>query len=142
MFEEIKWEYVAGVNNTGDDDERIVAGVEGNETHIFFTAYGGLKRVTIGQVLIFNDKADESGMQEEVDHNITESWEAAVGILVNGSPDTLVISEMGECALLSDLMTGSESRLYSVSESEEYDADTMGEVDANLLKMFDFCNEQ
>lgn len=128
-----KFDYVEGVVNTGDSDERLVARktADGN-TELVFCAYGGLRVVELKGDVKFDDVHNHLSLVKELHDNVGDDFEVMAAVKVNDDAAMIAIDSMDKITWAGcDPCT--EVTASNVYEAEEYDQ----LEDEDILMAFD-----
>lgn len=125
-----KWIKVEGYSNMGEDYEYLVAKLDGTTLSVAYMAFGGVKIVELSNV---TDVLEINlASIAEVVAEFLDDWEIAIPIESNGNKITVIVDSISEVTTY-----GGEECPVTVLSAEEYDSDTLDELDADLLKAFD-----
>lgn len=139
-MEKENWAVICGTSNLGEDNSDTVCAIMHEELcQVSYPAYAGLKILTLtGITDIAEGNIDRQDL-EAVSNAVGDFWDV---VFRAETKDKVVLVVVNECegVTLIDLFTGEEieNKTVEVDCAEEYDATMYGEVDEDLLYLYDY----
>ena len=128
------WKEVEGISNMGEDYEFLAAKKEGVYVEVAYMAFGGLKVV---ELVGIHAILHADNLHEDVVNNFGDDWEIAFSAITEQGNN--VIITIDSC---SNINSVGDADGVECTNSMEYDADTIGELDDTLLLLYDIMLEE
>ena len=144
-----EWKEVEGIQNVGEDDERVVAmrnysystGELLDSIQVAFCAFGGLKVLEVENVIDFCPMEHVNGLVGIMGQEIGDDYELAIPVVLVDKTEALIaIDSSGDVNFVVTSEPGKGTTITPVvTQADEYDAYEMEDLDYDLLEKFDFA---
>lgn len=131
-----EWKKVEGFSNMGEDYESLVARKADGVIEVAYAAFGGLKVIELKGV---TDVVESTELTvEDIMNAVGDDWEIAIPMFEGDVANLYVVDSCSNVYTVEEYSQNKETNVECVS-SEEYDVDSLSELEYELLKEFDLA---
>lgn len=127
----------SALSNMGEDDSRVLGRERGNnEVEVAWWSCGNIKIATLSGVREFTTASNS--MYEKLADYVNKNEDVEIGLaIVRASDGKSTMAVVDSCDMAACVDTGSSDASVQCECSDEYDADSYGEVPEEVLDLFD-----
>ena len=139
-MEKERWTVVCGTSKLGEDNSDTVGGILHEELcQVAYPAYAGLKVLTLTGIKDIAEGSLDRSDLFAIEEVVGDFWDVAFRADTKDKTVLVVVNECDGVTLI-DLFTGKEipNSTVEVDCSEEFDASEYGDLEEDLLYLYDY----
>ena len=117
------WERIDGINNASDDNDNIVAKLNGTTVYVAYCAFGDVKIIELANVTDACIFESTNMTEDEIYAAVEDNWELAIPVIIEGKHILITVGEPDDTiTIIGGVEVGVKP---SVESSSIYDCDEL-----------------